>query len=294
MINNCLPAAVPLNSLGGKTLTVVPKRPWERCPERAGAHSVCCDGPKRGGAPLSELQKATETAEQCVLLVARLVTDVARVYDYLTNVLSEEQRTDIAVQYFENVRKAMDMATEHLLGPEASLTDDVVDLFTITPPERVQFFGQVFDNAHAAARHAIPGLIDHWSNIRSVLAAYDPMVAAVAFPECYLKGLQQLPSTSFEELLLQIRREHVFARERLTSPAPTAAARPPVAHPHWSWPHSKKDLADFFGETVRTLLASFESTGIRYQKQTRERYVIDLDTLHPDKRRRFQAELERD
>ena len=60
----------------------------------------------------------------------------------------------------------------------------------------------------------------------------------------------------------------------------------------WSRTYTKKELADFFGETLKTLDRYLHAARIRTRSISRQRHMVDVDSLYPELRDRFRRELE--
>src|SRR5688500_9853048 len=50
----------------------------------------------------------------------------------------------------------------------------------------------------------------------------------------------------------------------------------------WSRTYTKKELADFFGETLKTLDRYLRAAGVRTRSTSRQRHMVDLRSLHPE------------
>ncbi len=98
--------------------------------------------------------------------------------------------------------------------------------------------------------------------------------------ELFLETLRQLESTPFEELLLQVAREHLRVREQSSAPTTSIIElpKPTQGVPRdWSGAHTKKVLADFFAVDVRLLARELNDRGIVFKKGSRQSYRVDLN-----------------
>lgn len=282
--------------LEGKTLTILPKHPWDQPLKPLERFTLFRRhvGPPTDSSQRDPLEVATDVALDHLYAAGRLKSDMAFSHHSLM-CLSEESRVRMAVSISEAyegalamLRTVCDAHCRHLAPVSAR--------FTMAPPERVRLYGRVFDSAHAAAGEAIPGLIDLWRMARQLVDDLAPGPAAVAMPELLLEILRQLESTPIEELLLQVAREHLRLREHSgTQSTPVTDAAEPAQMPAraLSRGHTKKVLADFFAVDVRLLMRELKERQVMYTKSTRQSYRIDLDTLDDKCRREFQEKLER-